>query len=406
MTVLDFCGTAVAVRADIATALADPTVTEADIASRRSDVTHRPSDVTHRPADVTHRPADDAAAVDHPVRRPRRRWVRPALVSAVLVVVGVELALGWRSLAAAFAQLHSPAPAWVAAAVLTEVAAMSAYARMQRHLLRSAGVRVRLRRSVALAYAAHSLNETLPGGPAFSIRFNFQQMRRFGAGPAVASWTIALSGVLSTTALALVTAGGALAADGAPPWLSLAGLALVIVLLSAGIRHLTRHPAALEPALRAVLAPINRLRRRPVADGLDQVRGFVAQLGSARLTPGHGLAAAAYALLNWLFDAVALWMCLRAVSDGPIDRTQLLLTFCAGMAAATLTIVPGGLGIVDNALILGLLTGGVATTAAIAAVVLYRLITFGFIIGLGWISWAVLRSRPAADAHDRVPVGV
>jgi uncharacterized protein (TIRG00374 family) len=101
-------------------------------------------------------------------------------------------------------------------------------------------------------------------------------------------------------------------------------------------------------------------------------------------------------VLNWLLDAVGLWMCFQAVSDTPINATQVLLAFCAGMAAATLTIVPAGLGIIDSALIFGLVTGGAPTATAIAAVVLYRIISFGFIIGSGWITWLVMRRRTAA----------
>ena len=48
----------------------------------------------------------------------------------------------------------------------------------------------------------------VPGGPAFSTRLNYRQMRRFGATPAIASWCIALSGILSAIALAVVTSVG------------------------------------------------------------------------------------------------------------------------------------------------------------------------------------------------------
>jgi uncharacterized membrane protein YbhN (UPF0104 family) len=320
-----------------------------------------------------------------------RPWIGRAAVAAVIVLLAVELVIGWPSLASALSQLHSPRTGWVAAAVLVELTPMSAYARMQRRLLHSAGLRVPLRRHLALAFAAHSINETLPGGPAFSIRFNYQQIRRFGATPAVASWSIALSGILSTAALAAVTAAGALISGGAPPWFSLAGLAVLAVLITAGIRQVARRPEALEPVIRPALALVNRLRHRPADHGLDRISGFVAQLGAARLTPGNGAAAITFALLNWLLDAVGLWMCLRAVGGDGIGAGGLLLAFCTGMAAQTLTIVPGGLGVVDSALILGLVAGGVGTATAIAAVVLYRIITLGFIIGAGWISWLVTK---------------
>jgi uncharacterized membrane protein YbhN (UPF0104 family) len=335
-------------------------------------------------------------AVARPVAGRRRRWARRAAVAAVIVLFAVELVMGWPALSSALGQLQAPKPGWLVAAFVAELAAMGMYARMQHTLLRSAGLRVPLYRNVALAYAAHSLNETLPGGPAFSTSFNYQQMRRFGATPAVASWCIALSGILSTTALAVVTAVGALASDGTPHWYSLTGLAAVIALLVVGARWISRHPDRVDAAAASVLARLNRLRRRPEDHGLDWVRGFVGQLGAAHLTPGRGLAAAVFAILNWGLDAVCLWMCVRAVSDAPINATQLLLAFCAGMAAGTVTIIPGGLGIIDSALILGLVAGGIATSTAIAAVVLYRIISFGFIIGVGWISWILMRRRHRA----------
>jgi len=250
---------------------------------------------------------------------------------------------------------------------------------------------VSILRHVALAYAAHSLSVTLPGGPAFSTRFNYQQMRRFGATPAVASWCIALSGILSAVALAVLTAAGAVASRGTPEWRTLVSLGVAVLLVTVGVRQLARHPGAVEPVTRAALARFNRLRRRPDAQGLHRIRRFVEQLRAARLRPTHAAAASTFALLNWLLDAVCLWMCFHAVGGGDIDATQLLLAFCAGMAAGTITLIPGGLGIIDSALIIGLVAGGVDTPTAIATVVLYRIISFGFIISAGWISWLIIR---------------
>ncbi|MET7402606.1 YbhN family protein [Dactylosporangium sp. NPDC005572] len=327
-----------------------------------------------------------------PVIAPRRRrWLRPVAVALVLALFAVELVLGWPALAGALHQLGRPQPGWLLAAVVAQLGVMSAYARMQRRLLRSAGVHAPIHKHVALAYAAHSLSATLPGGPAFSTRFNYQQMRRFGATPAVASWCIALSGILSATALAVVTVVGALATGGVPDWRHLAALLVAGILLVLGVRRLARHP---ETVSRLVLAPLNRLRRRPADTGADRVSGFFDQLHAARLRPAHAVAASAYALLNWLLDAVCLWLCCRAVGGGgETGLNEVLLAFCAAMAAGTITLIPGGLGIIDSALILGLLAGGTATSTAVGTVVLYRIVSFGFIIGMGWISWLVIRRR-------------
>ncbi|WP_091560439.1 lysylphosphatidylglycerol synthase transmembrane domain-containing protein [Micromonospora pattaloongensis] len=366
---------------------------EAEAGARRG-----PTAPEHTPHDGPAAPAPGRRAV-----RPRRRWVRAAGVVALLALFGVELALGWSSLASALSHLRAPHPGWLAAAVVAELVSMNAYARMQRRLLRSAGVRVSIRRHIAVAYAAHSLSVTLPGGPAFSTRFNYQQMRRFGATPAVASWCIALSGILSAAALAVVTAVGALAANGTPQWHTLVGLAVAALLITLGVRQVTHRPHRLEPVTRGVLRVVNRVRRRPARHGLDRVRRFVHQLRAARLRPTDAAAAGIFATLNWLLDAVCLWMCFLAIGGGTIGASQLLLAFCAGMAAASITIIPGGLGVIDSALILGLVAGGVDTGTAIATVVLYRIISFGFIIGAGWISWLIIRRRsrvPSLSARN------
>jgi len=319
------------------------------------------------------------------------RKLRIAGIVAIVALLGAELVLGWSSLAGALQQLRTPHLGWLGLAVAVELASMSAYARMQRRILRSAGVRAGYRDNLHVALAAHSLNETLPGGAAFSTRFNYQQMRRFGATPAVASWSIALSGLLSGAALAVVTVASALAAGGAANWGNLVALLVAGVLLTMGVRRVARHPESVEALVRAPLGWVNRLRRRPAHHGHDRVRGFLDQLRTARLSPGHGVAAAGFALANWLLDAVCLWLCFRAIGEQPAGLTAVLLAFCAAMAAGTITIVPGGLGIIDSALVLGLMAGGTSASGALATVVLYRVISFGFVIGLGWLSWLRLR---------------
>jgi hypothetical protein len=320
-------------------------------------------------------------------------------IAAIIVLFAAELVLGWSSLTAALHHLRAPHPGWLVLAVLAELASMNVYARMQLHILRSAGVRAPYLDNLRLTYAAHSLNETLPGGPAFSTQLNFKQMRRFGASPAVASWTIALSGIISGAALAVVTVGSALAAGGAAHWGDLAGLGIAAILLTLGVRQLAKHPELVDRALRK----FNRLRRRPADHGDNRARGFLEQLRSARLSPSHGLASVLLALLNWLLDALCLWLCFRAVGEHPAGLTAVLLAFCAGMAAGTITIVPGGLGIIDSALVLGLIAGGVTTPAALTVVVLYRIISLGFIIGGGWFSWWRLRHHASSGQADQAP---
>jgi hypothetical protein len=93
-------------------------------------------------------------------------------------------------------------------------------------------------------------------------------------------------------------------------------------------------------ALRAV----NRLRRRAPASGLDRVRTALVQLAAVHARRLDLGLAAGQAVLNWLLDALALLLCIRAVGAAFPGLVPLVLTYAAGMTAASITIVPGGNG--------------------------------------------------------------
>ncbi|MEU8614456.1 YbhN family protein [Actinoplanes sp. NPDC048791] len=321
-------------------------------------------------------------------------WRRtPAVVGVIVLILGTELVIGWSSLAEAVHQLRTPAWNWVAGAVVAEIASMGTYARMQQALLRGAGTSVPVRRHVALAYAAHSLSATLPGGPVFSTAFNFRTLRRYGASSAVASWCIALSGVLSAGALVVIGAVFGILTRSTGSWRTLLcymGGALAVAFL---VRLVAQHPEWLIGPARRLLSGVNKVRRRPGDSGQARLVNFVDQLRSVRVRPADLTLAVVLAVANWLLDALCLWMCCIAVGATGIHPAQLVIAYCAGMAAASVPIVPGGLGVVDGALVLGLVAGGLTSASAVAAVVLYRLISFGFIIGTGWLVWLIMRAR-------------
>jgi hypothetical protein len=90
-----------------------------------------------------------------------------------------------------------------------------------------------------------------------------------------------------------------------------------------------------------------------------------------------------------------------------------LLAYLAGMSVSSISLVPGGLGIVDAALIVMLVRGGVSAAAAASGVVLYRMVSLGFVVLAGWGAlaghWLAARrsvDRPTvAPTVDDPPVG-
>lgn len=332
-----------------------------------------------------------------------RRLKIVATALAVALLAG-ELWYGAPSLAAALAHLRSPDWPLLGLAVAADLASMGLFARMQRRLLRAAGTLVPIQRAVALAYAAHSLSVTLPGGPVFSTAFNFSQMRRFGASPAVASWAVAVSGTLSTGTLILIGAVGGVLTRSGHGWLALVADLAVAIGLAVALRTFVQHPNWLLWLCGKVLNGFARVTGRSVERGTQLVSGAVEQLSVIRMSTRDMRVAMGFAAGNWVLDAVCFGLCCLAAGTRGLSVAQVFIAYTAGMAAASVPLVPGGLGVVDGALTLGLTAGGTPTDDAIAGVILYRLISLVLVIGVGWVLWLVLHRRlPVAAEPETLP---
>jgi uncharacterized membrane protein YbhN (UPF0104 family) len=226
-------------------------------------------------------------------------------------------------------------------------------------------------------------------------------MRGFGADSTVAAWCTAASALLSTLGLGVLTVAVGLAAavDDSDDVLPVALLLAALLALAAGARLLRRRPD--------LTAGLHRVLRDQVAARLPAgARERVAEAGAwlgrllrVRIPPRDMAAASAFSVANWIADAVCLALCCRAL-DVHVGVVPLGLTYIAGMTASSLPVVPGGLGTVDGALTLGLVTAGTATAPALAVVVLYRLVSLVLIGAIGWALWLAARraERPARAA--------
>ena len=129
------------------------------------------------------------------------------------------------------------------------------------------------------------------------------------------------------------------------------------------------------------------------------------------LRPLQALAVLGYALANWVFDCACLVCCFAAVG-APVPWRGLLLAYGAGQLAANLPITPGGLGVVEGSITIALSYFGGSEPAAIAAVLLYRILSFWVELPIGWgvwagLAWANRRSPlPASAAADAAAAGV
>jgi uncharacterized protein (TIRG00374 family) len=84
-----------------------------------------------------------------------------------------------------------------------------------------------------------------------------------------------------------------------------------------------------------------------------------------------------------------------------------LLAYGAGQLAANLPVTPGGLGVVEGSITIALSYFGGSTPAAVAAVLLYRLVSFWLELPIGWGTWGLMAwsSRRARAAAPEVTPG-
>ena len=326
---------------------------------------------------------------------PRRRTRRLVTTGVVALVLGVEAVLAAPYLGGAMTSLMQAADVWVGLAVLATAGSLTAFALVRRRLLQAAGLRVATASSLASVLVGNAFHMTLPGGVAFSTGYAFRWMRRHGAGSTVAGWNLAVNGLLSTASLAGLGLVASLLA-GTTSWVRLAVEIAGVAAAVLGVAHLIRHPDRAAELARGLLARVDRLRGR--APGGDRVAETVAQLRAVRPTARDWAVAAVYALLNWVLDLVCLAACTHALGIAGLTPAVLLTAYVAGMAASSLSLLPGGLGVVDAALVLGLVAGGAAAAPALSAVVLYRLISLVGVVVAGWVVHAAQAARTSSPS--------
>ncbi|HEY2192616.1 MAG TPA: lysylphosphatidylglycerol synthase transmembrane domain-containing protein [Actinomycetospora sp.] len=335
---------------------------------------------------------------------------RPARVVAGGVVVAL-LVVGcvWilPTIRAAGAALAAADPLWVAVAIASEAASILAFALLHHRLLRAAMVRVRFRAVVLVTLAANALHLTVPGGAALSTAYTFRKRRGWGASASVTTWTMVTGGVAASLALAGIAMGSALVVNGrattlGPQVLQLAG----VVALGTLIVVVSRRPGVITAAGIAGLRLLNRVRRRPRDTGVPELTTQIEGLALIEL-PGRGRVVVGFsALFNWLFDIACLAACSVAVGANGMTLSLVLVAYAAATAASSAAFLPGGLGLVDGALLAALVAGGVPSKPALAAVLLYRLVSFVGVAAVGWLAWLWVHAHGDGDEAPLDDAGI
>jgi uncharacterized membrane protein YbhN (UPF0104 family) len=227
----------------------------------------------------------------------------------------------------------------------------------------------------------------LAGGTAavFATRVRFFQQQGYDSSVALSSGAI----MTSTSWIAVVVlfvislpfawgsihldVGSHLSGDSKLVWFILA--AVLIVALAAGL----------------VLA-VPRLRAMAAAKALPKMRGILSNFKTIASSPGKLVLLGGGAVARELLIAMALSVSLRAFGDHlrlPVLIVVIRLAAMIGGASPS----PGGMGVVEAGLILGLTAAGVGEADATAAVFIQRLFTSYLPPMWGWFTLVWLRKR-------------
>jgi putative heme transporter len=280
---------------------------------------------------------------------------------------------------------------WVAVAAGAEVSSYLAYASLQRRLLLAGKVRVPMIPMTGISLAGSAIQNTLPGGVVFFAAYVFRQYRRFGADDVLAGWTLIAFNVVSFVALACIAAVGLALAlstgsanDLVEAILGIAIVALLVVIAWAERVRLLPH------ATRAVRLSQRMLRHpSPSLSPQEVIKGWLDRVGAISPSKADWARAATMSFSNWIADLGCLTFAFFAVGAG-VPWKGLLLAYGAGQLAANLPITPGGLGVVEGSLTVALVTFGGGQDSTVAAVLLYRLISYWALLPVGWGSWTAM----------------
>jgi uncharacterized protein (TIRG00374 family) len=330
---------------------------------------------------------DTGPTTDLAKRHVGRRYVGAAVVATVLAI---EIVLVRPYLGRAAHSLRHPNLWWVVLAVGAELASMAAFARLQRRMLFTGGVRVSMYRMLSLTYAANAVSVTLPAGIALSSGYAFRRFRGWGASAPLAGFTLLASGVLGTLSFALLCVAAAVLAGAHDANSVELVLGLVAAVgLAYVARRVRRDPRSAIDAVERRLQWTERFGRRNGDPDTSRIGGWLNELILIRPRKRDWAAGLGFASFNWIADLVCLVASCRAIGASDATVTLAALAYVAGMAVSSISLIPGGLGVVDAAMILTLTRGGLSASTATAGVLLYRLISFAFVVAIGWVFWAV-----------------
>ncbi|MFP5487321.1 MAG: YbhN family protein, partial [Acidimicrobiia bacterium] len=243
-------------------------------------------------------------------RRPFRFSLKLLAFATVLYYFVVPLIPDFRNAAL---ELQRVEPVLLAVGLGLELIALYCYAPLMRAALGAAGAPLSNWRLFRIQMSTRALSSIVPGGSAASSALGYRLMTLSGVNGADAGFALATVGLGSAVVLNLILWTGLLVSipiRGVNPIYGAAALAGVMIMgLAAALVFGVMEGQGRSERVVRWLARKVRLNEDRAATVLHRVAERLDQLISDRQLLGR---VALWATLNWLFDAAALWVFLRA----------------------------------------------------------------------------------------------
>ena len=291
---------------------------------------------------------------------------------------------------------------WLVVGILAELGSIVAYALVQQRLIEAGKVAAPIGWLTGVTLANISITNSLPTGSIVATIFNYRQYRHRGADEVLAAWAIVALLVVTSVTLAIVASTGVAIAGSQSSNLDLVGVTVGVLVLTLVVGALFVQRRALIWMIAKLILSVRLIIPRLGNRAESLANRFVSRLTAVKLTPLQMVMAVLWGLLNWVLDCGCLVFSFAALGVG-VPWRGLLLAYGAGQLAANLPITPGGLGVVEGSLTVALVAYGGAETSTVAAVFLYRLVSFWGELPVGWIAWAWLarQRRRSLREHER-----
>ncbi len=331
----------------------------------------------------------------------RRALARGFKVVATLVVV-YFLILNIPGLRNAVDQLSDVKPALLLLGLALELIALFCYSIMTRAALGPVGHHMSALHLFRIQLSTRALSSLVPGGSAAGSALGYRLMVASGVPGPDAGFALATAGLASAVVLNFILWAGLIISiplRGVNPVYGSAAIAGIILMgiAVAIIFGLIEGQERSERILRSVARRLH-LNEDRAGEAIRHVGARMQELAADRALLRRLVF---WASANWLIDAAALWVFLRAFG-GSVPPDGLIVAFGLANVLAAIPLTPGGLGIVEGTYVPVLVGFGLRRATAVVGVVSYRIAQYWLPIMIGGVCYLSLRVGPWAIARNKL----